>query len=51
MKNRRVLPFKKLLAAGYVKEGQTLYLDEPATEATVTKNAKLKAGKNNWLHS
>ncbi len=37
--------FKKLLAAGYVTEGQTLYLDEPSTEAIITKNAKLKAGK------
>ncbi len=39
------IAFKKLLAAGYVREGQTLYLDEPATEAIITKNAKLKAGK------
>lgn len=37
--------FKKLLAAGYVKEGQKLYLDEPKTTATITARAKLKAGK------
>jgi len=46
------IAFKKLLAAGYVKEGQKLYLDEPATEATVTKNAKLKTDKQTGtIHS
>ena len=38
--------FKKLLAAGYVKAGQKLYLDEPKTTATITDKAKLKAGRN-----
>ena len=38
------IAFSKLLAAGYVTVGQKLYLDEPVTEATITKNAKLRAG-------
>lgn len=37
--------FKKLLKAGYVQVGQKLYLDEPAIEAVITKNAKLKVGQ------
>lgn len=46
------IAFKKLLAAGYITVGQKLYLDEPATEATVTKNAKLVSGKKNGsIHS
>jgi DNA modification methylase len=36
--------FKKLLKAGYIEIGQKLYLDEPATEAIITRNAKLQAG-------
>lgn len=44
--------FKTLLTAGYIKVGQTLYLDDPNTEATITKNAKLVAGEQTGsIHS
>ncbi|MEO1290922.1 MAG: DNA methyltransferase, partial [Chloroflexota bacterium] len=38
------IAFKKLLAAGYVQAGQTLYFDDPDTEAVITENAKLQMG-------
>ena len=37
--------FKKLLKKNYLQVGQTLYLDDPSREATITSNAKLKIGE------
>lgn len=46
------IAFKKLLAAGYVREGQTLYFDDTAIEVTITKNAKLQMGETiGTIHS
>lgn len=46
------IAFKKLLAAGYVREGQTLYFDDPDTEAIITDNAKLRMGETiGTIHS
>ena len=37
--------FKTLLSDGHLQVGQRLYLDNPSTEATITKTGKLKLGE------
>jgi modification methylase len=37
--------FKTLIADGHLQVGQTLYLDNPAAEVTITKSGKLKLGE------
>jgi DNA modification methylase len=36
--------FKKLVKAGYLRPGQTLYLEEPESEATILENGRLRIG-------
>lgn len=44
------IPFKNLIAAGYLRVGQTLYLDRPRVEATILPNGNL-ASKNGVIDS
>jgi DNA modification methylase len=43
--NRPRVAFQKLLKKGYLEAGQTLYLDDPPAEATITPEGKLQAGE------
>jgi DNA modification methylase len=47
----RRVAFRKLLEAGYLQAGQSLYLDDPATHAVITPEGKLKAnGHTGSIH-